>query len=231
MTFKPGVSGNPAGNPAWKKGIKSPNPKGRERGNLDGKRTQQREQEALVAMAQFAATEQRSFVDILRDFADDPTIKPGLRIAAAAAGAKYDPQFLHSIIEVPAFGSVPEAETFLLELSRREGRRELDSKSVAIISARTQAWIDNQRADDVSQRADTELELKRIAASDTGDQHITISGGLPSLPGCNVMMPQLDGRAAPGLLEQEAAVQATNGAAISDQTSQARASSPKEPGP
>jgi hypothetical protein len=230
VTFKPGVVTNPAGNPAWKKGIRSPNPQGRKKGTLDGKKLQEREQEALVAMAQFAATEQRSFVDILRAFADDPTIKPGLRIAAAAAGAKYDPLFLHSLIDVPAFGSVAEAESFLLELSRREGRKELDSKSVAIISARVQAWIDNRRADDASQRADTELELKRIAASDTGDQHITISGGLPSLPGCNITMPQLNGYR--GLLEH---APATNGhdslPATSDQTSQAGASSPKEPQP
>jgi hypothetical protein len=209
VTFKPGVVTNPAGNPAWKKGIRSPNPQGRKKGTVDGKKLQERIQEALLAMAQFEATDQRSFVQILRDFAHDETIKPALRIAAAAAGAPYEqgkiqsvpgPQYLHTAITVPSFQSIEQAEAFLHELSQREGRKELESQSVATIAARIQAWINNKRSGQ-------ELELKRLNASvSTSEQTIHISGGLPSLPGCNIITPQLNGHAGHGLLEHEPAV-------------------------
>jgi hypothetical protein len=157
-------------------------------------------QGSLTALAEFIAeaeTVPRDSLEILIDFANSDKIPASLRISAAAAAAPYQhakkaavpgPQYLHTSITVPAFQSIEEAETFLHELSQREGRKELESQSVATISARVQAWISNKRADQ-------ELELKHIAQDiHTGPQTISIEGGMPSLPGTNITMPhQLNG--------------------------------------
>jgi hypothetical protein len=104
-------------------------------------------------------------------------------------------KFIQTPIEVPAFTTCEDAEAFLLLLAQREAAQELDSVSVAAVSARVLDWIH-------SKRAGQELEIKRInATQDTGDQVIKIEGGLPTLPGCeNLIMPQLNGHPATELL-------------------------------
>jgi hypothetical protein len=93
------------------------------------------------------------------------------------------PKYVTTPIEVPAFTTCEQAEDFLLQLSQREAAQELDSDSVALVSARVLDWIR-------SKRAGQELELKRLQA-DVSDQPqvIKITGGLPELPGTNVTMP------------------------------------------
>jgi hypothetical protein len=88
---------------------------------------------------------------------------------------------------VPDFASCEEAEAFLLQLSQREASQELDTESVAQVSTRVLDWIR-------SKRAGQELELKRInATQDIGSQQIVITGGLPALPGTDIIAPQLNG--------------------------------------
>jgi hypothetical protein len=97
-------------------------------------------------------------------------------------------KFIQTPIEVPAFSTCEEAEAFLLLLAQREAAQELDSVSVAAVSARVLDWMR-------SKRAGQELELKRLNADvSTGDQVIRIEGGMPPLPGTSVTMPELNGK-------------------------------------
>ena len=202
----PGIPGNPN----WTKGI-SGNPAGRPRTSREGKKVQERTKECLTAMAEFAVERQaekeyRNSLELLLDFANDPKIQPSLRISAAAAAAPYEyakkssvppPQYVEIPIDLPNFQSVQEAEFFLLNLSKRVAAGELDFLSTERVCSRVQNWIN-------SVRHGQELELKRLASVDTGPQNITISGGLPTMPGLeNVVMPKLNGHGH-DLLEHEA---------------------------
>jgi hypothetical protein len=109
-----------------------------------------------------------------------PYYRPKLGIMEAA-------KYVQTPIEVPAFATIEDAEAFLLQLAQREAAQELDCVSVAAVSARVLDWIR-------SKRAGQELELKRLnATQDIGPQTIRIEGGLPELPGTEVIMPQLNG--------------------------------------
>jgi hypothetical protein len=97
------------------------------------------------------------------------------------------PKYVVTPIEVPDFTTVEEAEAFLLQLAQRVATQELDTQSVAHVSARVLDWVR-------CKRMDQELAIKRINADvSTGEQVIRIEGGLPELPGSNITMPQLNG--------------------------------------
>jgi hypothetical protein len=157
-------------------------------------------------MADFVAAGKavsRSSVQILKDFANDPSVPTSLRISAAAAAAPYEqskllpvagPVYLYSKINIDDFKSIEEAESFLLTLSQREAAGELESMSVQTVSERVRLWIQLKRQGQ-------ELDIKRLAqGQETGDQIIRIEGGLPALPGTNVTMPSLNGHDKNGLL-------------------------------
>lgn len=188
----------PGGNPNWKKGV-SGNPKGRPLG-CGGKHAQMAAQNALEIMAEWMA-ENYSFSDragderlkestrILLTFARDSKVPTAVRIAAAAAAAKSEPQFPYSPINIPSFTSIKEAEDFKLSLSQREARRELDSDSVSTAISRVNEWIKDQRDDNYEFRADEELRIKLEAQGAAREIAIRIEGGLPALPGTQVIMP------------------------------------------
>jgi hypothetical protein len=95
-------------------------------------------------------------------------------------------KYVQTPIEVPEFADIEQAEAFLLQLAQRVAAQELDLDSVAAVSARVLDWVH-------SKRAGLELQIKQINASqDTGEQTIRIEGGMPSLPGCDVIMPNLE---------------------------------------
>jgi hypothetical protein len=190
---------NPVGNPNWYKGQPtSPNPFGRPRTTLDGKKIRDRVAEAFTALAEFVVTTGSHYseaVQLLLDFAKSEKLQPSLRIAAAAAAAPYQqaklqsvpgPQYLHTVIEVPDFNSIEEAEAFLLQLSQREANKELETQSVSTVYERVRGWISSRRAGE-------ELELKRLAAGEYGDQTISITGGLPELPGTDIIKQTTNG--------------------------------------
>ncbi len=85
-------------------------------------------------------------------------------------------------------------------------RGELDIQSGLELSALTKAWLDTQYAS-------KGLDLKAMSQNATeGEQTISISGGLPALPGTNITMPQLNGhKNQPGYLLQ---AQTTNPSSI-----------------
>jgi hypothetical protein len=115
----------------------------------------------------------------------------GLRVAIAQNIAPYChpriglvtmPRYVETPIHVPDFKTINEAEDFLLVLSRRVGSGELPIDATNEVTAIIRTWI-------LSRRQGEELELKRLAASPSGDTTIRIKGGLPDLPGTSIIMP------------------------------------------
>ena len=93
---------------------------------------------------------------------------------------KPTPRFVPEPIEVPVFQSIDQAEDFLNDLSVRLGRGELDSQSALELGSLIKQWIN-------SRRADQELNLKIAAQGGGSDQTIRIEGGMPQLPGTNII--------------------------------------------
>src|SRR5262249_52277967 len=123
-------------------------------------------------------------------------IDPGLRIAAAAALAPYchpkmqatpTPRFIDNPIDVPHFDRISDAETFLGKLPVLVARGELDFQSAQDLATMTVLWINSQYARE-------ELQIKQYnAGAGDHEQVIRVEGGLPRLPGSDVIMPVLDG--------------------------------------
>jgi hypothetical protein len=93
-------------------------------------------------------------------------------------------RFVELEIDVNEFTHVSEAENFLAKIALLVARGHLDIQSGQELSGLVKAWIDTQYAKD-------ELQFK-INPPEHRDQTITITGGLPPLPGTNVTMPVLD---------------------------------------
>jgi hypothetical protein len=97
------------------------------------------------------------------------------------------PKYVITPIDIPDFQTIEDAESWLLDLARREAHQEYDSDSVATATERVRGWIQ-------SKRAGIDQEIKRAAQGEvTGDQLIRIEGGLDPLPGTTITMPQLNG--------------------------------------
>jgi hypothetical protein len=183
------------GNPFWTKG-RSGNIAGRPLG-AGGKLTPKHVAEALLVAFTWMS-DQFTFeldpnsrhpvsVQLLLAFAQSDKIPHALRIAAATAASKHEAQFLYTEVDIPDFETVGQAESFQRHISQLEGKKQMDSKTAATVIARVQVWINNQRAG-------VELELQRLRADPgSGDQRIVITGGMPTLPGTDVIMPMLNG--------------------------------------
>jgi hypothetical protein len=166
MTFQPGVASNPQGRP---KGSRN-------------KRTQvvldliqgRGDKDPLDALSEIITTNQ------------DPAI-----VASAAnilapyihskRGTIQAPRYVEDAIAIPDFANVQEAENFLADIARRSGAGELELQSALDISTLVKNWI-------LSVTAQDELQLKIAKENPQGPQQILIEGGLPPLPGTNVIM-------------------------------------------
>jgi hypothetical protein len=124
----------------------------------------------------------------------DETIPKPTRAAIALGISQYyrprlgvmEPaKYVQTPIEVPEFQSIEDAEAFLLQLAQRVAAQELDTQSVAEVSARVLDWVR-------SKRAGMELDLKMATLPPPPGTpiHFVIEGGLPPLPGTNVTMPE-----------------------------------------
>jgi hypothetical protein len=92
--------------------------------------------------------------------------------------------------EVPEFTHLSDAENFLAKIAALVATGQLDIHAGQNLSALAKAWLDAQYAKE-------ELAIKQFNAGPTEhEQVIRVEGGLPPLPGCNVMMPVLDGKPA-----------------------------------
>ena len=93
-------------------------------------------------------------------------------------------------LDTPEFTHVSDAEQFLAKVAALVAHGQLDFQAGQNLSALAKNWIDAQYARE-------ELAIKQINAGTTEHAHvIRVEGGLPPLPGCNVTMPQLDGKPA-----------------------------------
>jgi hypothetical protein len=136
-------------------------------------------------------------LETLSTIQNDPNTDPAIRVAAASALAPYCHPKLQSIptarfvelqLDVPEFTHVSEAESFLAKIAVLVARGHLDILTAQELSGLVKLWIDSQYAKE-------ELQFK-IAPPETRDTKIIVEGGLPTLPGTNITMPQLNGHTA-----------------------------------
>ena len=163
MTWAPGQSGNPKG--------------------YAGPRERRRKEvfELIKGLGHKDALETLSYLQ------HNEQIEPVLRIAAASALAPYchpkmqatpTPRFIELQLDVPEFTHVSEAEDFLAKIAIQVARGVLDIQQGQELSAMIKDWISIQYAKE-------ELQFK-ISPPETRDTTITITGGLPALPGTNI---------------------------------------------
>jgi hypothetical protein len=123
---------------------------------------------------------------MMAEWANDPEMPIEIRAAMLKECASYrciKPKRTVAIeTQVPTFSSEEQAETFLAEFIAAIAP-DLEPVELATI---TRQWI-------ASKREGKELELK--AEYPNNEMKIHIAGGLPQLPGTNVIMPKLNGHA------------------------------------
>ena len=109
-------------------------------------------------------------------------------------GSSPAPRFVEDAIQVSDFKSVEAAQDFLAELARRSAAGELELQCATDISNLVKNWV-------LSITAQDELQLKISKENPQGPQEIHIVGGMPALPGTNIIMdkePSLNGSAING---------------------------------
>jgi hypothetical protein len=172
MPWEPGKSGNPSG--------------------YNGPRDRARRE----VFERIQALKHADALETLSSIQNDPNSEPNLRVAAASALAPYchpkmqatpTPRFVDLQIDIPEFTHVSDAEAFLAKIALLCARGHLDIQSAQELSGLVKLWIDSQY-----QRE--ELNYK-ISPPETRDTTITITGGLPALPGTQIDMPVLNGHA------------------------------------
>jgi hypothetical protein len=95
------------------------------------------------------------------------------------------PRFVDDPLQVPDFQTIDEAQDFQKEIARRAAAGELELQTSLDISTLIGNWIR-------SRQATIELDLKISAQGGPHDQTIRIEGGLPQLPGCDIIMPEIN---------------------------------------
>src|SRR5262245_37645559 len=92
-------------------------------------------------------------------------------------------------LDTPEFTHLSDAVQFLAKVAALVAHGQLDFQAGQNLSALAKNWIDAQYARE-------ELAIKQYNAGSTEhEQRIVIQGGLPSLPGSDVIMPTLEARA------------------------------------
>jgi hypothetical protein len=175
MTWEPGKSGNP-------NGYKGP-----------------RDRARREVFERIHGLQHLDALETLSAIQNDANTDPSIRVAAASALAPYChpkmqsrpvPRFVALQIDVPEFTHVSDAENFLAKIALLVARGHLDIQQGQELQGLVTAWINTQYQKE-------ELAYK-VSPPETRDTTITITGGLPALPGTNVTMPVLDGHATNG---------------------------------
>jgi hypothetical protein len=95
-------------------------------------------------------------------------------------GTVPSPRFLSEQIEVPQFTSITQAEDYLASIPVLLAKGEIDSQTALELSTLTK-----NRLDAIYARQDYDLKL--AAQGGGAEQNIRIEGGLPQLPGTNII--------------------------------------------
>ena len=128
-------------------------------------------------------------------------------------GAAVAPRFIGEPVQVPEFVSIEDAEKFLADLPQRVGRGELDFQSDLDLSTLTRNWISA-----CYEREELKLKLANNRGL-TADTVIRLEGGLPPLPGCDIIMPEINGGLNGKTIDHEPAPPAIEAAPQSSQQS------------
>jgi hypothetical protein len=189
MVWKPGQSGNYSGRPRKYVGLQE--------AKVDDPNARNHFKAAITRDEyRYAAVEMglHDPVEFQHKQMMNESLPMGLRVAIAAnishychpkLGVTAPPRFIETVVEVPEFKSIEQAESFLASLAQLFGSSELGSQSALDLSTLVRNWIS-------AKHSAQELEIKRLAANDSnGDQVIRIEGGLPTLPGTDIIMPKL----------------------------------------
>ena len=198
MPFQPGVAANPNGRPVGSRNKRTEEiwSKLEDRGDLDP-------------------------ADVLSEMVSDKTLGKELRATAANYLLPYKygkrgvipvARFIPEQIEVPTFNTVQEAEAYLAHIPVLLGRGEVDSQTALELSTLTKNWLD-------SIYARQEYDLKLQAQGGGSDTTIRIEGGLPQLPGTNVIMTEtavgMNGHNSHSAIDHEPAPASVNGQVVS----------------
>jgi hypothetical protein len=193
MVWKPGQSGNPNGRPRYAYHWDGEKIVENDNAELKNYKSAIQRDEYRRASAGLNLDDP---IEFQHKAMKEQTLPIGLRVAIAQNIAPYChpriglvsmPRYVETRIDVPNFKTIEEAEDFLLILSRRTGAGELPLDTAGEITAQITAWIH-------SKRQGQELELKRLNAENSNlDPVIRIEGGLPDLPGTNIIMPTQPG--------------------------------------
>ena len=183
------------GNPNWVKGHPG-NPNGRPSGSRNKRTTEVLEliksaghQDPLITLAELQAKSQDEGI---RATAAN-MLAPYLHSKMGSTPVPPPPQYIEEAVSLPAPSTIRQAYENISRLAEMKALGKLDL-------ATADSLINDQR---VILNALVD-EAKLLAASgDTGTQVIRIEGGLPTLPGTNITMPQLNGHEALQAIEHE----------------------------
>jgi hypothetical protein len=183
MVFQPGQSGNPNGNGGW-----------------STRRKESREA--------YEAIKNAGYIDPLVNLAKIQHESPDEAIRASAAASLLGylhpklqsvpvPRLIDRPFKIPVFQTIKDAKDFLATIPSRIGSQELDLDFADALTKSTVAWLQLQYAE-------VGIDLKAQAqGAESGEQIIRIEGGLPSLPGTNITMPELNGHKSYEMLEHQ----------------------------
>jgi hypothetical protein len=111
-------------------------------------------------------------------------LAPYLHSKNMAKPVPPDPVYFEQAVNLPRPATIREAYENILKLSEMKAQGQLDV-------ATADSLINDQRV--VLNAMVDEAKLLAANPDPNVEQRIVIEGGLPSLPGCDVIMPQLNG--------------------------------------
>jgi hypothetical protein len=170
MVFQPGVSGNP-------KGYSGP-----------------RLRRHRAIFEEIKKLGHKDALMTLSTIQNDDNNETSIRVAAAAALAPFahpkmaalpTPRYIEHPLTLPEFSTIEEAERVLARIPTLFAKGELDSQSSTELTQMLQAWIQAKQSSEFEQR----LMLVERTLELTPATMTAVVGGLPRLPGTDVIMP------------------------------------------
>jgi Family of unknown function (DUF5681) len=170
--FQPGQSGNPNGRPAGSRNKRT--------SEIISEIRKLGHKDCLLRLSEIVHSHTDTALVIQASNVPAPYIH-------SKRGTIPAPRFVEEAIAVPDFACVDEALDFQKEVARRAAAGELELQTSLDISVLVGNWIR-------SRQASVELDLKvRAQSVNSANQRIIVEGGLPPLPGSDVIMPRLNG--------------------------------------
>jgi hypothetical protein len=225
MVFKKGQVANPNGNPSWKTGGPSPNPHGRagdpNKLRVHGARTKA----TARKIAELNERGDLDPLDYLSSLVSAENVDPALRTQAAQAILPYRHSRMGNtpVPPDPVFFD-PETE-FHLPHEIPSTINEVNSNITYIHQLKLAGKLDQAWANDLinDQRiiGNNLLDQAKLIAAQGGhsEQTIRIEGGMPELPGTNIIMPPIHNGVPVAVIDAQANPAITTTSSAPDATS------------